>query len=266
MFCPCAENEALFASINVNVMPSPPDSSRDSKASRVRVWQAADRILRSGRRPTVEGVRELLGGGSPNSVTAHMNEWYRELGGRLDGVDSPATGFPPAAVALMTELWRLAKADPSITKSANPDASTAKAFEVERDTARADAKALAVLNQELSRHRASAERALAEARAQLTRNEAALEFERSRTVELSRELAATLLESEPRRERAKRPKRNPRRRRPAPPRSAAPLARKSATNRPPKYRSGKRRKGKESPSGNSRRRPGSRRPTPSRRK
>jgi len=166
----------------------------------------------------------------------------------------------------MTELWRLAKTDPAATTATDPESGTAKALEAERDAARADARALAVLNQELTRHRASAEKALAEARALLTRNEAALEVERSRTVELSRDLAATLLESEPKRKRAMRPKRVSRRRRPAPRRSAARLAHKSVTKRPPKYRSGKRKKSKESLSGNSRRRSASRRPTPSRRK
>ena len=59
------------------------ESAQEPKASRVRVYQAADRILQSGRRPTVEGVREILHGRPRNSVTAYINDWYGKLGGRL---------------------------------------------------------------------------------------------------------------------------------------------------------------------------------------
>ena len=75
------------------------DSAREPKGSRVRVCQAADRVLRSGRRPTVEGIRELLGGGSPNSVTAYLNDWCRELGGWLVAAETPPACFPAEAVS-----------------------------------------------------------------------------------------------------------------------------------------------------------------------
>ena len=56
-----------------------PTFPRIPKASRTKVWEAADAILLgTGERPTVEGIRLRLGGGSPNSVTADLNEWSRE--------------------------------------------------------------------------------------------------------------------------------------------------------------------------------------------
>jgi hypothetical protein len=178
-------------------VPSPPESAPEPKASRVRVWQACDRVLRSGRRPTVEGIREILGGGSPNSVTAYIQEWYRELGSRLAAAEAPLAGFPPEAVSLMTELWRLAATDQvnaGGTDAANDTA--ARMLAAERDALEAEAKALQTLNQELQRHRSTAEKSLAEARALLSRREAALEEERSRAASLEQALVQARMELE----------------------------------------------------------------------
>ena len=178
------------------------DSAPEPKASRVRVWQAADRVLRSGRRPTVEGIRELLGGGSPNSVTAYLNDWYRELGGRLVAAETPLAGFPAEAVSLMTELWRLAAVDQRGAAAGTGDTDTAtRASDAERDALRAEAKALLTLNQELQRHRASVEKSLAETRALLLRREAALEEERAEAAAREQALAQTRMELEVARER-----------------------------------------------------------------
>ncbi len=178
-------------------MPNPPENAREPKASRVRVWQACDRVLRSGRRPTVEGIREILGGGSPNSVTAYMNEWYRELGSRLAAAETPLAGFPPEAVSLMTELWRLASVDQNGVRDHDAAEDTATRMLVaERDALEAESTALQTLNQELQRHRSSAEKSLAEARALLSRREAALEEERSRAASLEQALAQARMELE----------------------------------------------------------------------
>jgi hypothetical protein len=169
----------------------------EPKASRVRVWQAADRILRSGRRPTVEGVRELLGGGSPNSVTAYLNDWYRELGGRLAAAETPLGGFPAEAVSMMTELWRLAAADQSGARGrGGGDDTAAKVNEAERAALRAEVLALQTLNQELQRHRSSAEKSLTETRALLIRREAALEEERAQAASREQTLAQIRMELE----------------------------------------------------------------------
>jgi len=183
--------------IALEPVPNPAESAPEPKASRLRVWQACDRVLRSGRRPTVEGIREILGGGSPNSVTAYINEWYRELGSRLAAAETPLAGFPPEAVSLMTELWRLAANDQ--TKPRDSDAADDTATRVlaaERDSFEAEAKALQTLNQELQRHRSTAEKSLAEARALLSRREAALEEERSRAASLEQALVQARMELE----------------------------------------------------------------------
>jgi len=183
--------------IALKLVPNPPESAPEPKASRVRVWQACDRVLRSGRRPTVEGIREILGGGSPNSVTAYINEWYRELGSRLAAAETPLAGFPPEAVSLMTELWRLAATDQAKARDSEAADDTAtRMLAAERDSFEADAKALQTLNQELQRHRSTAEKSLAEARALLSRREAALEEERSRAASLEQALVQARMEIE----------------------------------------------------------------------
>jgi hypothetical protein len=183
-------------------MPNTPEPVAEPKASRVRVWQAAERILKSGRRPTVEGVRELLGGGSPNSVTAYLNDWYRELGTRLAAADPPIAGLPADAIALLGELWRLAaKSRDGVTDGAAREEATERLRAAEHDALAAQRKVLETLNQELQRHRASAEKALAETRAMLARREAALDEERARAAALEQTLAQTTLELEVSRER-----------------------------------------------------------------
>jgi hypothetical protein len=165
------------------------------KASRARVWQAADRVLRSGRRPTVEGIRELLGGGSPNSITAYINDWYRELGTRLDCAEAPLAGLPADAVSLLTELWHLATTGRTGERASEGDTAD-RLRDAGNASLEAQTKALETLNQELQRHRASAERSLAETRALLARREAALDRERARTAYLEQTLAQTRLDLE----------------------------------------------------------------------
>lgn len=177
----------------------PVPTVREPKASRIRVWQAIERIVAAGRRPTVEGVRELLGGGSPNSVTAYINEWYQELGHRLEGSDSPIPGLPREVVSLLAEIWRVA-AGPKAESTAV--ASMANELrDAEHSALVAEAKALETLNKELQKQRLSAERSLADARALLARREAAIEHEQAQTALLEQALAQVRLDLEILRER-----------------------------------------------------------------
>jgi hypothetical protein len=173
------------------------DFAPEPQASHVCVWQSADRILQSGRRPTVDCVRAVLGGGSPNSVTAYINDWYRELRSRLAAAETPLSGFPPEAVSLMTELWRLAASDHAGTSESEAAGDTStRVLAAERNALHAQAKARQTLNGELQSHRATAEKSLAEAPALLTRREAALEEERSRAASLHQALAQARMEFE----------------------------------------------------------------------
>src|SRR6267378_927084 len=48
------------------------------------VSQAADALLRTGERPTVEKIRAAIGRGSPNTVGPLLDAWWKRLAGRLD--------------------------------------------------------------------------------------------------------------------------------------------------------------------------------------
>ena len=174
--------------------PTPP-FPRIPKASRSKVWEAADAILLgTGERPTVEAIRQRLGGGSPNSVTAYLNEWYRELAERLSAADAPIEGVPIAALALLRDLWRVAREGQGAGEAAVHDVDGLT--EAELGALRAQIKALETLNQELRRHRATTEKALIEAKALLSHREAAATEDRERLVDLEAALTAARLELE----------------------------------------------------------------------
>jgi hypothetical protein len=74
-------------------------------ASFADVSQAADAMLRSGERPTVEKVRFKIGGGSPNTLGPLLDRWWTTLSKRLDA-GPPAFHRLPESVAHITEaLW-----------------------------------------------------------------------------------------------------------------------------------------------------------------
>src|SRR5262249_22511046 len=72
------------------------------------VQRAADALLRQGRKPSVAGIREQLGGGSPNTITPFLAKYWQKLGERLaEGPESLER--VPEALARVTELlWRRA--------------------------------------------------------------------------------------------------------------------------------------------------------------
>lgn len=68
---------------------------------------AADAILQSGERATVERVREQLGTGSPNTITRMLEAWRLDLAERLRAVNA-TPALPDAVGQAMTQLWQLA--------------------------------------------------------------------------------------------------------------------------------------------------------------
>lgn len=77
------------------------------------VDRAADAILARGERPTIEKVRQLLGTGSPNTVTPLLDAWYKALGARVAGLQAHgAEDRAPSAVASAFKLfWDTAMAE-----------------------------------------------------------------------------------------------------------------------------------------------------------
>lgn len=73
------------------------------------VFEAADRIVADGRRPTLSAVRKAIGGGSFTTISESMNEWRA----RKASLTAPAREPVPPAVAdrlteVGAEIWNLA--------------------------------------------------------------------------------------------------------------------------------------------------------------
>lgn len=75
------------------------------------VHSAADTLVASGERPTVERIRAHLGTGSPNTVVRWLETWWQELGSRLANehqVRMATTNVPETVAALAGQWWTLA--------------------------------------------------------------------------------------------------------------------------------------------------------------
>jgi hypothetical protein len=77
------------------------------------VCAAADALLAQGLKPTIERVRRHLGGGSPNTVSALLDDWFAQLPARLIGaqpVGQPREDeLPLAVVQAARQFWDVAR-------------------------------------------------------------------------------------------------------------------------------------------------------------
>src|SRR4030095_5454620 len=81
------------------------------------VFDAADRLLAEGLRPTIERVRQKIGRGSPNTVSPMLERWFASLGERLAAGPAPgalvagndADGVPVSARNAARLLWETAR-------------------------------------------------------------------------------------------------------------------------------------------------------------
>lgn len=72
------------------------------------VHTAADELVASGERPTVERIRGHLGTGSPNTVTRWLETWWRNLGTRLQPERPDLKDAPAVLAKLAGQWWALA--------------------------------------------------------------------------------------------------------------------------------------------------------------
>jgi chromosome segregation ATPase len=76
------------------------------------VWVAADALLIEGGRPTIERVRQKIGRGSPNTVSPHLDSWFKNLGGRIKdprAFAAPAE-IPDPVQQAAKHFWEMAQA------------------------------------------------------------------------------------------------------------------------------------------------------------
>jgi hypothetical protein len=79
-----------------------------SNVSYADVERAAIVILKSERRPTVETIREALGGGSPDTIGDALRRFWRDLGARIDGDPAALTRMPAEIADLADGMWQRA--------------------------------------------------------------------------------------------------------------------------------------------------------------
>ncbi len=72
------------------------------------VFEAADRLLARGQRPTIERVRQELGRGSPNTVNPMLDAWWAALSRRIGGVQAPE--LPPALLEACRYVYEALRA------------------------------------------------------------------------------------------------------------------------------------------------------------
>jgi hypothetical protein len=101
------------------------------------VLGAADALVAEGIKPTIERVRMRLGGGSPNTVSAHMDEWFARLPARLVGMQAPTAAprnddAPLSVVQAAQQFWDVARREANQMQVQKTEA-TRRELELERD-------------------------------------------------------------------------------------------------------------------------------------
>lgn len=72
--------------------------------TREKVYEIADDLLRQGIKPTQQNIRDRLGSGSLTTINKALNEWWSNLGQRLD---AQANGYdlPEPVIKLAGKIW-----------------------------------------------------------------------------------------------------------------------------------------------------------------
>lgn len=72
------------------------------------VERAATALLKSGQRPTIDKVRQALGGGAPDTITSALARYWKDLGTRIEGDPASLSRLPAEIADLAENLWRRA--------------------------------------------------------------------------------------------------------------------------------------------------------------
>ncbi len=127
------------------------------------VERAAITILKSERRPTVETIREALGGGSPDTISNALRRFWRDLGARIDGDPAALTRMPAEIADLADGMWQraLKLAGEAAILDDNAARERLRQLEVENDIKQ---RSFQLREREIDAQARERERALADAR------------------------------------------------------------------------------------------------------
>jgi Plasmid replication region DNA-binding N-term len=166
-----------------------------SNVSYADVERAAIAILKSERRPTVETIREDLGGGSPDTIGNALRRFWRDLGARIDGDPAALTRMPADIAELADGMWQraLKLAGEAATQGDNAARERLRHLQVENDIKQ---RSFELREREIDSQARDRERALADARDHLlslskalSREQATNQAQERRIVGLETEVA-----------------------------------------------------------------------------
>ncbi len=81
---------------------------RSPNVSYGEIERTAIAILKEGRRPSVETVREALGRGAPATIADALKRFWRDLGAKVEGDPAALTRMPAEIADLADGLWQKA--------------------------------------------------------------------------------------------------------------------------------------------------------------
>jgi len=159
-----------------------------SNVSYVDVERAAIAILKSERRPTVETIREALGGGSPDTIGDALRRFWRDLGARIEGDPAALTRMPAEIAHLADGMWQraLKLSSEAAVHDDNAARERLRQLEVETDIKQ---RSLELREREIDTQARARERALAEARDHLLSLSKALSREQATNQAQERRIA-----------------------------------------------------------------------------
>jgi transketolase len=130
------------------------------------IERAARQQMTQGERPTVEGVRKILGRGSPNHIAASMQRFWKDQAALNAGDPVALTRLPPELAESAQGLWEQALRLAQQTAQYDDSAARAKLGELSRDT-ETRARSLELREKEWDMAARIRERALADTREQV---------------------------------------------------------------------------------------------------
>ena len=152
------------------------------------VAQAADALLARGLKPTIERLRQELGGGSPNTISPLLDMWFTGLSARVAGIPIPAEDDLPTDLRI---AWNHAKHE-ARTLATQALQGERVALEQGRAQLLADQAALTAREAQWTAAQVTVEQALAETRAALEALRAELTTSQNELAALRRSAAQEL--------------------------------------------------------------------------
>jgi hypothetical protein len=114
------------------------------------VFDAADKLLKEGSRPTLELLKKMTGKSNPNQIYAALNEWYGSLGARVEQWTS-RPDIPQSLFDIVENLWQtaLSEANQHLLQYRQVADETVNKAKDQLESMKIDANKLAMENAEL---------------------------------------------------------------------------------------------------------------------